>query len=100
MKTEKRDNESVRVKKVEAQERDRIRVLELEAQEKERQMREKEKEAQRKHELAMKELELQGATTEVGSPGNKSAAKLPKLPAFLDGKDNLDSYLQRFLTVR
>ena len=40
----------------------------------------------------MKELGLQGATTEVGSPGNKSAAKLPKLPAFLDGKDDLDSY--------
>ena len=83
-------------KKLEAQERDRIRVLELEAKEKELQMHEKEKEAQRRHEFAMKELELQGANTEAGSPGNKSAAKLPKLPAFVDGKDDLDSYLQRF----
>ena len=83
-------------KKLEAQERDRIRVLELEAKEKELQMHEKEKEAQRRHEFAMKELEIQGANTEAGSPGNKSAAKLPKLPVFVDGKDDLDSYLQRF----
>ena len=92
---EREDNESVS-KKLEAQERDRIRVLELEAKEKELQMHEKDKEAQRRHEFAMKELELQGANTEAGSPGNKSAAKLPKLPAFVDGKDDLDSYLQRF----
>ena len=59
-------------------------------------MGEREKEAQRRHELAMKELELQSANVEVNSAGIKSAAKLPKLPTFVDGKDDLDSYLQRF----
>ena len=88
-----REHES---KKLEAQEGDRIRVLELEAKEKKLQIHEKEKEDERRHEFAMKELELQGANADVGSPSNKSAAKLPKLPAFVDGKDDLDSYLQRF----
>jgi hypothetical protein len=59
-------------------------------------MGEREKEAQRRHELAMKELELQSANVEVNSDSIKSAAKLPKLPTFADGKDDLDSYLQRF----
>ena len=44
----------------------------------------------------MKEIELQSGNVGGGSAGNKSAAKLPKLPAFVDGKDDLDSYLQRF----
>ena len=83
-------------KKLETQERDRIWVLELEAKEKEMQMLAEEKEAHRRHELAMRELELQGTNSDSGSSGNNSVAKLPKLPAFVDGKDDLDSYLQRF----
>ncbi len=43
-------------------------------------------------------LELQNANNgvQVGNASTTSAAKLPKLPAFSDGKDDLDSYLQRF----
>ena len=59
-------------------------------------MGERQKKARRRHELAMKELELQSANVEVNSASIKSAAKLPKLPTFVDGKDDLDSYLQRF----
>jgi hypothetical protein len=46
----------------------------------------------------MKQLELQNANNgvQVGNAITTSAAKLPKLPAFSDGKDDLDSYLQRF----
>ena len=87
-------------KKLETQERDRIGGLELEAKEKElqmqMQMQAEENEAQRRHELAMSELELQGTNSDSGSSGNNSVAKLPKLPAFVDGKNDLDSYLQQF----
>ena len=58
-------------------------------------MGEREKEAQRRHELAMKELELQSANVEVNSASIKSAAKLVGKDG-KDGKDDLDSYLQRF----
>ena len=58
----------------------------------------------RKHEREMRELELQQtANTSVGvsesnavSGAGRASAKLPKLPEFVDGKDDLDSYLQRF----
>ena len=48
------------------------------------------------HKRLYVEIELQSGNVGGGSAGNKSAAKLPKLPAFVDGKDDLDSYLQRF----
>ncbi|CAB4030732.1 vicilin-like seed storage At2g18540 [Paramuricea clavata] len=83
-------------KKLEAEERERIWLQELDEKEKEGQMGEREKEAQRRHELAVKELELQSANVDVNSASIKSTAKLPKLPTFVDGKDDLDSYLQRF----
>ncbi len=52
----------------------------------------------------MRELELQqAADTSVGvsesnavSGAGRASLKLPKLPEFVDGKDDLDSYLQRF----
>ena len=42
----------------------------------------------------MKQLELQNANNgvQVGNASTTSVAKLPKLPAFIDGKDDLDSY--------
>lgn len=85
-------------KKLEAEEQERIRVRELEEKEKERQSIEREKEAERRHELAMKQLELQNANngSQAGNTGTTSGAKLPKLPTFVNGKDDLDSYLQRF----
>ena len=75
-------------KKLEADERKRVRVYELE-----------QKEAERRHELAMKQLKLQRVNTEVSSPTSFVSvftAKVPKLAPFIDGKDDLDSYLLRF----
>jgi len=55
-------------------------------------------EAQRRHELEMKRLELeqthQGPGVQASNKEDK--AKAPKLPSFVDGKDDLDAYLQRF----
>ena len=53
-------------------------------------------EAQRRHVFEMKRLELE--QTHQG-PGAQAAckddrAKAPKLPSFVDGKDDLDAYLQ------
>ena len=50
--------------------------------------------AERRHELEMRQLEL-GAQRGNHSTGF-DLAKSPKLPAFVDGKDELDSYLLRF----
>ena len=73
-----------------------IRRLQMEA-ELQRQKVEAE-EAQRRHELEMKRLELeqthQGPGTQ--APNKENRAKAPKLPSFVDGKDDLDAYLQRF----
>ena len=51
----------------------------------------------------MKELEVQqavstsGGSTVInnGNGAGRTSAKLPKLAEFIDGKDDLDSYLQR-----
>ena len=55
-------------------------------------------EAQRRHELEMKRLELEqthaGPAAQV--PNKEDGAKGPKLPSVVDGKDDLDAYLQRF----
>lgn len=85
-------------KTLEVEKRERIHVRELEEKEKEQQLHEKQQEAERKHELAMKQLELQSANTEghVSNANVVSGTKLPKLPTFVDGKNDLDSYLQRF----
>ena len=51
-------------------------------------------------ELALKEVELQAHaqvnTDATSNPPPNSNAKSPKLPAFMDEKDQLDSYLLRF----
>ena len=77
------------------QERD-IRKLQMEA-ELQRQKAEVE-EAQRRHELEMKRLELEqtpaGPAAQVSNKEDR--AKAPKLPSFVDGKDDLDAYLHRF----
>ena len=49
-----------------------------------------------------RELELtrlgQGRNVAEGTELREDRAKAPKLPSFLDGKDDLDAYLQRFET--
>ena len=53
-------------------------------------------------ELALKELELKAQQSQAGaslaatSPPRNKDAKSPKLPSFIDEKDELDSYLLRF----
>ena len=73
-----------------------IRKLQMEA-ELQRQKVEVE-EAQRRHELEMKRLELEQTPAGPGAqvPKKEDRAKAPKLPSFVDGKDDLDAYLQRF----
>ena len=54
-------------------------------------------EAQRRHELEMRRLELEQAHQGPGAqvPNKEGRAKAPKLASFVDGKDDLDAYLQR-----
>lgn len=62
-------------------------------------LQEREKEATRKHELEMQKLrveELQRTSPASSSGASDHAPRTPKLPAFKDGSDDLDSYLQRF----
>jgi hypothetical protein len=83
------------------EERERQQQREIEAKEREREAQAKEKEAMQRHELEMKQLEVKQALNADGgvmsltqdSPQRSSRSCLSLLP---DGKDNLDSYLQRF----
>ena len=52
-------------------------------------------ELQRRHEIQLEQMKIERLKLgELGDQTNK--AKVPKLPTFTDGKDDLDSYLQRF----
>ncbi len=87
--------------RVERQREREAKKLEAEERERERQYRERELEAERKHQIAMKQLELEQSSTTSSVSGQggvnaSSGAKLPKLSEFVDGKDDLDSCLQRF----
>lgn len=53
-----------------------------------------ERDAQRRHELDLKRLDLEDRSYH--HTNDQIKAKAPKLPSFVDGKDDLDSYLQRF----
>ena len=77
-----------------ALEREREREREREEREREREERENaRKESEREHELQLKRLELQAMGGDVMTVSTKS---VPKLPPFIDHKDDLDSYLNRF----
>ncbi|XP_078581557.1 uncharacterized protein LOC144864980 [Branchiostoma floridae x Branchiostoma japonicum] len=82
--------------KLEAEEKEKERQVEIEklklqAEEKERERQEKE--AERRHQLEMKQLGPEGGAA---AESESVRAKIPKLPAFEDGKDDLDAFLQRF----
>lgn len=68
--------------------------IERENRAKEREEREKE----RNHEIEMKKLELLAneSNTNNDSSDVRAKANCPKLPSFIDYKDDLDSYLNRF----
>ena len=74
------------------QERD-LRKLELEA----KLLKQKEaiEAAKREHELELARL-AQGRNDTERAEVREDRAKAPKLPSFVDGKDDLDAYLQRF----
>ena len=57
-----------------------------------------EKERERRHQLELKRLELEARRRqeETSVPHDNPKAKIPNLPKFIDGKDELDSYLLRF----
>ncbi|KAI8480742.1 hypothetical protein Bbelb_415350 [Branchiostoma belcheri] len=79
--------------KVENEEKERERQIEMEKLKLE--ATEREKEAERKHQLEMKKLEVEMAA--VGPPtAGQAVAKVPRLPSFVDEKDDLDAYLLRF----
>ena len=69
-----------------------LRKLEMEAE----LMREKEAAvaAKREHELEL--AQFAAANGDGHTAERDESAKAPKLPAFVDGKDDLDAYLQRF----
>ncbi|XP_019632372.1 PREDICTED: histone-lysine N-methyltransferase, H3 lysine-79 specific-like, partial [Branchiostoma belcheri] len=77
-------------------EKERERQMEMEKMKWEAEEREKErqeKEAERRHQLEMRRYGPErGALEEMES----ARAKAPKLPAFVDGKDEVDAFLQRF----
>ena len=86
---------------MEREERARAREeekLRKEAEEKriEIELKAREAEEQRKHELEMRQLDLEIAQRQPQAEAGSVKAKVPKLPAFVDDKDDLDSYLQRF----
>ena len=68
----------------------------------EKEFQEREDKKRRNFELALKEKELEiaqakaEATRPKVSDSNDTKAKPPKLPTFVDGKDDMDSYLSRF----
>ncbi|KAI8506517.1 hypothetical protein Bbelb_159440 [Branchiostoma belcheri] len=77
-------------------EKERERQMEMEKMKWEAEEREKErqeKEAERRHQLEMRRFGPdRGALEEM----ERARAKTPKLPPFVDGKDEVDAFLQRF----
>ncbi|XP_076435072.1 uncharacterized protein LOC143274949 [Babylonia areolata] len=71
-----------------------LKKIQLEIEERESQRQYQDREKQREYEIRMAELRSENgesiAQTEV------HIAKRPRLPAFVDEKDNIDSYLERF----
>ena len=75
------------------------RAREREERMKEKEFAEQEKQALFKLELVEKEIELAKVNATKTDSKTKSTdvkVKIPKLPSFADGKDNMDSYLKRF----
>ena len=96
---------------------ERQRERDLEREEREKRVEREEKELNRQHQLQMEKIELEKLQVQAemkkteseerhrASPLNSSmtstesttaTGKVPKLPAFKEGQDELDSYLRRF----
>ena len=102
----RRFEEEKRLEEEEKEERRRRQDEERETRRLERELRKLEKEAElvrqkEAAEAAKREHELELARLGQGNLDNRprdreDRAKAPKLPSFVDGKDDLDAYLQRF----
>ena len=71
-----------------------IEVKQLEEKRAQRRHEQELSESQKRHEIELRTLELQSASTVRRDSVDR--AKAPKLQSFVDGKDELDSYLLRF----
>ncbi|XP_019632638.1 PREDICTED: uncharacterized protein LOC109476193 [Branchiostoma belcheri] len=92
---EKERKRQTEMEKLKMEAAEREKAMEAAEREKAREATEREKEAERKHQLEMKKLEVEMAA--VGPPtGGQAVAKVPRLPSFVDEKDDLDAYLLRF----
>ena len=99
---EKKRADEIRMAEIQAEEKKR--ADELQAEEKKRADEIRLAQIEIEKELKIKEMELQGqqaqaqataSSATTPTPRNKDA-KSPKLPSFIDEKDELDSYLLRF----
>lgn len=75
--------------------REQQEVARIERQERRAEADEQRAEAERQHQRQMELLQVNGPRQERNEE-NPVIKKAPKLPAFSDGSDDLDSYLQRF----
>lgn len=91
--TELRDFVELKLEE-EKEEKTRREIEERDERARDRELRKLELE----HEIEMKRMEIQAKQQlhVADVPRGLGAAKLPKLPAFVDGKDDIDSYLRRF----
>jgi hypothetical protein len=91
---EKTREHELAMKKVESDEKEREREARERAAEREREARELEAERVRKHELELKKIEAE--KNKSASAAGVDEARAPKLQNFVDGKDQVDSFLHRF----
>ena len=90
---EQADREERRLERERAKERE-------EHEDREKQREHEDRERQRQHEIEMERMRMERASIE-GNRASESSREAvltskPKLPPFVDGKDDLDSYLNRF----
>ena len=91
---EREDREKEREDRKRKEDQEREDKIRKENQEREDRLMEREiqrEAAQRKHELELRKIMANSTTT-----GTECLAKTPKLPPFVEGKDEIDSYLLRF----
>ena len=97
--TEQKEKADERAERAVVRDKEREEREKEKEKEREERQREKEKEREERQKERQHELELERPRAERESLTEHSqtvSAKKPKLPAFVDGKDDLDAYLARF----
>jgi len=105
---ERAKDRELQKQKLELEKEERQQKLDIEREEKQRQFerekqqfeREKREHEQEKEKTELRKLELQAEIAREGGLGpvrsSSDNSRSPKLPVFVDGKDKIDSYLERF----